>query len=282
MTVRLDGKVAVVTGATAGIGLGISTAFAERGAHVVGMARTPETGAKVEADLAGADGSFTFVRGDANVREDCENVVDRCVEQHGRLDILINNAGHGFPLKRIEDFQDEDWATVMSVDLRSTFQMCRRAIPIMQEQRAGVIINIASVVGSHAVERYGVYGAAKAAVSHLTRAIAIENLAYGIRANSIEMGAVATQHAADVLADMGRYVHQNPDWQPTPPVEGAEPTPLSKALLDAGSVGRAVAVLCSDDAREINGANIPMDGLFAAGFLTSTMLHLGAAELLPG
>jgi NAD(P)-dependent dehydrogenase (short-subunit alcohol dehydrogenase family) len=281
MTVRLDGKIALVTGATAGIGRGICVALAERGAHVIGMARSPEPGAAMEKELADSDGSFTFVGGDVNVRADCENAIDFTVAQHGRLDILINNAGHGFPLKRLENFEDDDWDTVMGVDLRSTFQMIRKALPTMQEQCDGVIINIASVVGTHAVERYGVYGAAKAAVSHLTRAIAIENLQYGIRANSIEMGAVATQHAADVLADMGRYVH-GPDWTPTPPSEDTAGTPLSKALLDPGSVGRAVAVLCSDDAREINGAAIPMDGCFAAGFFASTLLHLGAAELLPG
>lgn len=282
MTVRLDGKVALVTGATAGIGRGICVALAGRGAHVLGMARSPEPGALLEKELADTDGSFTFVRGDVNVRADCENAVDAAVAQHGRVDILVNNAGHGFPLKRVEDFEDGDWDTVMSVDLKSTFYMIRKTLPVMQRQRDGVIINIASIVGNQAVVRYGVYGAAKAAVSHLTRALAVENQEFGIRVNSIEMGAVATQHAADVLTDMGRYVHGDPSWTPTPPDPDAEPGGLARALLDPGSVGRSVAVLCSDDAREINGANIPMDGCFAAGFFASTLLHLGAAELLPG
>lgn len=278
MTVHLDGKVVVVTGATAGIGRGISTALVARGAKVVGMARGAEAGAAMEKEIAEQGGSFRFVRGDVTFRKDCEAVVDQAVALHGRLDVLINNAGHGFPLKRIEDMEDADWDSIFAIDLQSVFHTTRRALPVMQKQRDGLIINIASIVGSHAVTRYGLYGAAKAAVSHLTRATAIENREYGIRANSIEMGAVATGHAAAVLSDMGRFV-RGPDWQPSG--QGAD-SPMGKALLDPASVGRAIALLCSDDARDINGANIPIDGLFAAGFLTSTMLHLGAAELLPG
>lgn len=277
MTVRLDGKVALVTGATAGIGRGICLALVERGAKVVGMARREEAGRAMEQECKAKGGDFTFTRGDVTFRDQCEAAVDATVAKHGRIDILINNAGHGLPLKRIEDMEDADWKSIMAVDLESVFHTTRRALPVMQAQRGGVIINIASIVGSHAVARYGLYGAAKSAVTHLTRAIAIENLEYGIRANSIEMGAVATGHAAEVLGDMGRYV-RGPDWKPS---GASKEGGLSKALLNADSVGRTIAVLCSDDAKEINGAAIPIDGCFAAGFLTSTMLHLGAAELLP-
>lgn len=279
MTVRLDGKVALITGASAGIGRGIALAMAARGAKVLGVARREGPGLELERQIAAEGGSFTYVAGDVTSRADCERAVDTAVEQHGRLDILINNAGHGLPLKRLEAFEDEDWRAIMAVDLEGAFYTIRHALPIMQKQRDGVIINIASIVGSHAVERYGVYGAAKAATSQLTRAVAVENLQYGIRANTIEMGAVATDHVQDVFLDMGKYI-RGQDWEPAP-AGGNGDGIMAQGVMDPESVGRAVAVLCSDDAREITGASISIDRCFGAGILTSSLLYMGAAQLLP-
>src|SRR5262249_10124440 len=106
-----------------------------------------------------------------------------------------------------------------------------------------------------------------------------ENLQYGIRANTIEMGAVATDHVQDVFLDMGRYI-RGQDWTPDPSLGGGDGI-MTQGILDPASVGRAVAVLCSDDAREITGASINIDRCFGAGILTSSLLYMGAAQLLP-
>lgn len=270
--IRLDGKVILVTGASAGIGQGLARLLAGRGAHVVGTGRRLEPGRAMERELREQGLSFSFHCGDVSRREDCESAVAATLAAHGRLDVLINNAGMSLPNKRIEDIEDDDWQRIVSVTLEGVVKMTRAALPTLQAQRSGAIINVASLTAMHGIERMGAYAAAKGGVISFTRVLAIENLAYNIQANTVLMGAVATPQSQESLLDIGRSLH-GPDWVPSAELLAS----AGSMLMTPDDVAPAMALLCSDDAREINGSIIAVDRCWSAGLMTSTMLYRGAA-----
>jgi NAD(P)-dependent dehydrogenase (short-subunit alcohol dehydrogenase family) len=273
MPARLDGKIAVVTGATAGIGKAIVEAFCDRGATVVGMARRPEPGAALEAAQGGA---FVFVKGDASRTEDCERLVRTTVERYGRVDLLVNNAGYGLPLGRVESISDDDLDAIMGVTFKSCFAMSRAALPVMQRQRSGVIVNFASFAGVEALSHMGAYGAAKAAVIQLTKVIAVENRDNGIRANVLVVGSVGTEQSRDTGLEMARIM-RGPDFVPDPT---RPPGVFGGSRMEADAVARAIAMLCDDDAAEVTGAVVAIDRGFSAGWLASTALLLRSGQLI--
>ncbi|HEV7862284.1 MAG TPA: SDR family oxidoreductase [Acidimicrobiia bacterium] len=248
------------------------------GLAVVGMARRTDLGADVAKEIDAAGGEFHFVRGDVSRPGDCDAAVAETLDRYGRLDVLVNNAGRQLdPLRRVEEMSDAEWRSIMDVALDGVFYMSRAALPTMQAQQDGAIVTISSFAGVQVVARTGAYGAAKAAVIQLMRTIAVENAGTGVRANAVLVGAVPTEMANSALLDMGRYV-RGADWMPD---LDAGPGALGAGMMEPEGLGRAVAVLCSDDSREITGAAIAVDRGFTSGSLLSHLLYLGAAQLLP-
>lgn len=279
MTLGLDGKVALITGASAGIGSGVARVMAARGARIVCISRREEQARAIGEVIERDGGHFLYVQGDVARPDDCDAAVRAALERFGRLDILINNAANPMPPERMEAVTDEGWRAVMGPTLDGVMHMSRAALKPMREQNEGVIITVSSIAGEQALARNAAYGAAKAAVMQLMRVIAVENFGSGIRANSVIIGAAyPSDMAGPLMLDMGRSL-RGPEWLPDPGYDGGT---LGKAMADPESLGRAIALLCHDDAREINGATIAMDRGFSAGLLTSVALHLGAAQLLPG
>ena len=274
--VRLEGKVVLVTGASTGIGAGLVKALAERGALVVGVGRRLHPGRELQRELKGQGLEFTFISGDVTSSADCDAVVAAAIARHGHLDVLVNNAGMSLPNHRIEETSDEDWEAVVGVTLQGVAKMTRAVLPGMQARKRGSILNIASVTAVHGIERMGAYGAAKAGVLSLTRVTAIENLKHNITANAVVMGSVATPQSAQSLIDIGRSLH-GPDWMP----DAALIESVESMLMQPADVAPALALLCSDDAHEINGSIISIDRCHSAGLMTSTMLYMGAAGMLP-
>jgi len=189
---RLDGKVAVVTGASSGIGEGTARLFAEEGAAVVLTARR---GARLEAlahEIESAGGRALAVPGDVRELEDVKNVVARTVATFGKIDILVNNAGildKHMPTIRTSD---ELWNDVISTNLTGVFYYCREVLPHMVQAGAGSIVNVASIGGIYMSA--GVpYSAAKAGVNGLTRNIALQYAGTGIRCNSVNPGPTPTE-----------------------------------------------------------------------------------------
>jgi NAD(P)-dependent dehydrogenase (short-subunit alcohol dehydrogenase family) len=240
------------------------------------MARRPEPGRQLAAEIEADGGTFLFVAGDVSRTEDCEAAVAETRDRFGRIDVLINNAANALPFGRVEETTDEDWHAVVGPTLEGVLRMSRAVLPTMLDQDDGVLLSVASIAGVQALARNAAYGAAKAAVIQLMRVIAVENFGTGIRANTVIVGAAPTEMAAAGMIDMGRSL-RGPDWLPDPTAGGGA---LAAAMVDPEQLGRSIAVLCSDDAREINGATIAMDRGFSAGLLTSTALYLGAAQLL--
>ena len=194
---QLDGKVAAITGGTAGIGRAIAEGFLAEGAQVVVSGRNAERGEQVVSEL-GADRAF-FSQGDATTKEGVEQAVEAAVEHFGQIDIMVNNAGGAKRLAPLVDLYDEDWDLVMKWNLYSTFWGTRAALRHMLPRNYGRIINISSVEGKHGKPVLTAYVAAKHAINGLTKAVAKEVGTQGVTVNAICPGLVIT----DIIRDNG-------------------------------------------------------------------------------
>lgn len=195
---KLDGRVAAITGGTAGIGLGIARAFLDEGASVTLMARNATKGADALASL-GAGSRAKFIAGDAQLQADVEGFVDASIAAFGRVDILVNNAGGATDLQPIMLLSDEAFDGTMKWNLYSTFWATRRALHGMTERRWGRVINISSVEGKIGKIAFSAYTAAKHAINGLTKSVAREVGPLGVTVNAICPGLVIT----DIVKDNG-------------------------------------------------------------------------------
>jgi NAD(P)-dependent dehydrogenase (short-subunit alcohol dehydrogenase family) len=272
MSGRLAGRVAVITGATSGIGASTAELFVEEGATVVLVGRRADRGAALARSLGDA---ASFFRADVAVEDDVAACIRSTVERFGRLDCLVNNAGSPAP---VGDFASIDLArfdAALRVHLGGTLAGIKHAAPVMSEQGHGSIVNTASVNGSRAGLTGAAYSTAKAAVIHLTRCAAVELGQLGVRVNSVSPGPVMTgifgksmalgDDAADDDLERTRAVFGEivPRWQPLPRI--AEPADIAPVIL----------FLASDDARHVNGHDLIVDGGLAAGRPASIMRSEG-------
>lgn len=243
----LKGKVALVTGASQGLGQGMAVGLAEAGADIAGLDRTPdcnETCAQVEA-LGRRFINLECDLLDASV-SDLGAQVARVVAELGRLDILVNNAGIIRRAPAI-DYTEQDWDDVLHINLRAVFFLSQAAARAMREGGGGRIINIASMLSFQGGILVPSYTAAKSAVAGVTRALANEWASLGINVNAIAPGYMATANTAPLRADPAR----------------------SQSILDRIPAGRwgtpddlkgAVVFLASDAAAYVTGAILPVDG----------------------
>ncbi len=195
---QLEGRVAAVTGGTAGIGRAIAEAFLVEGASVAINGRSVEKGEKTLAALGAGDRAI-FRAGDVTHQADVEGFIDATVEHFGRIDILVNNAGGATDLQPTVLLSDEVWDTTMKWNVYSTFWATRRALKPMLEQKWGRIINISSVEGKHGKPVMTPYVAAKHAINGMTKSIAREVGTEGITVNAICPGLIIT----DIIRDNG-------------------------------------------------------------------------------
>ncbi|MBT3425806.1 MAG: SDR family oxidoreductase [Gammaproteobacteria bacterium] len=195
---KLDGKIAAVTGGSAGIGRAIAEAFLEEGASVAIMARNPTKAQKAVAEI-GAGDRLVFIQGDAMDQDSVENFVDKTAEHFGQLDILVNNAGGAGDLQPTVDLSDEAFDETMKWNVYSTFWGTRRALKLMIPNSFGRIINISSIEGKHGKPVLTAYTAAKHAVNGMTKATAREVGTQGITVNAICPGLIIT----DIVRDNG-------------------------------------------------------------------------------
>ena len=190
---RLEGRVAIVTGAAQGIGRGASMRLAAAGADVVGADVNPsvdQTWAELRRLYPKNRGFSTMV--DVASAEEVDALVADVVRRLGRLDVILNNAGANQPMVTVAETPDELFDLVIGVNVRGVFNGCRAAARVMQEQRSGSIINIGSSYGKQGFARFGVYCASKAAVIRLSECMALELAPYGVRVNSVCPGNTAT------------------------------------------------------------------------------------------
>jgi len=248
---RLDGKIAIVTGGAAGIGLAIADTFAAHGAHVY-LADINGEGAEAAATRLCADGfSATGMAVDVSKGQDVTALFQAVYTGHRKADIIVNNAG----LNVRADFRhlgDADWVKIREVNLDGVVRIARDGFELLKASGAGSLINVASIMGHRGLRQLAGYSATKGAVSALTRALAVEYAPFGIRVNALAPGFIET-----ALTD--RFI-RNPL--------------VAKALIDqtpmrrfgnGEDVANAALFLASDEAGFVTGAELAVDGGMSAG-----------------
>src|SRR5438876_6927311 len=188
---RLEGKTAVVTGGTSGIGRATAVLFAQEGANVALTGRSAERGDAIASEIGVDGGAALFVRGDVRSAGDCRRAVATTVEEFGGLDILVNNAGVYFPADTLA-CTEEEWDEQIDSSLKGTFLMSKFALPHMIERGAGSIVNMSSGWGLEGGAQAVAYCAAKGGVTVMTKAMAIDHGPQGIRVNAVCPGDTMT------------------------------------------------------------------------------------------
>ncbi len=256
---RLDGKVAVITGATSGIGLSTAEVFVAEGAKIVIAGRRVPEGERL-AEKLGAN--CIFRQTDVTVEAQMQALIGLAVEKFGRLDCLFNNAGGPAQTGGIEGLEVDRFDAGMATLVRSVMLGMKHAAPHMRRQGSGSIINNGSIAG-----RLGgystslVYGAAKAAVIHLTKCVAMELGEAGIRVNSISPGVIATGIFGKALGMSVETAEKTPGL-----IHGvyksAQPIPRAGLPID---IAHAALFLASDESSFINGHDLVVDGAITGG-----------------
>jgi NAD(P)-dependent dehydrogenase (short-subunit alcohol dehydrogenase family) len=205
---RYADKVAIITGGSRGIGKGCALEFVRAGAKIVICCNGEAEGASAAAELqrvaaAQGAGCASFVFCDVRSAEDIENLIEVTLSRHGRLDCLINNAGWHPPHRAIDEFTTEEFRDLLELNLVSVFNACKVALPPLRRAR-GNIINVSSLVAQMGQRHAVTYAATKGAVTALTKALAIDEAAHGVRVNSVSPGNIYTplwQEAIDAAPD---------------------------------------------------------------------------------
>jgi glucose 1-dehydrogenase len=244
---KLKDKVAIVTGATKGIGVAIAKEYAKEGAKVVGTGRTIELGAKVVEEIKADGGDAIFVKCDVSKKADIDNVIAQTLKQYGTVDIVVNNAGVNHSAD-IFDITEEDWDWVMSVDLKGAFFMSQAAAKVMVDQdKPGSIVNIGSVMAILALADQIPYCAAKGAVEQMTKAMGLSLIGKGIRVNCVSPGPVMTEL-------MERVVHNEEKHK-----QLMDRLPIGY-IASCEEIARVCVFMASDDASYFVGQSIYPDG----------------------
>ena len=242
---NLDGKVAIVTGASRGLGQGMAIALAEAGANVVGVGQSDMSATEAEIKKAGRE--FLGIKADLTSTDKVDEIVEKTVEKFGRVDILVNNAG---TIRRQDaiDYTEKDWDDILNLNLKTVFFLSQRvAKEFMKQKSGGKIISIASMLSFQGGIRVPAYTASKSAVAGITKALANEWAKFNINVNAIAPGYMATDNTKAIREDEKR----------------------EKEILDRIPAGRwgtpedlagAVVFLASKASDYVNGYTIAVDG----------------------
>lgn len=247
---RLEGKVALITGAGVGIGRATALLFAQEGASVVVVDRNEETARETAETIVREGGRAISVRADVSQTEDIQRMFAETIHAFGKLNIVFNNAGI-VKQGRVEDSTEQDWEEQIATTLTSVFLGCKYAIPLLREQGGGVILNMASVAGIMGVANRAIYSAAKGGVAALTRAIALDYAAEQIRAVFISPATIETPSLTE-------RINTSPD-----PVAARK---AFEARQPIGRLGRpedvayAALYAASDEASFLTGSSLVIDG----------------------
>lgn len=233
----LEGKTAIVTGGSRGIGKGIALALAEAGANVVISARSKEPLHEVAKEIEAAGGSVHAVEMDVSVEEETLRMVEETLSAFGQVDVLVNNAGVIDPNSEVWETTVEEWDRLIDINLRGPFLCTRAVLPHMMERRGGHIVNIASVFGRIATNKYGAYTTSKWGLMGYTVSLAKSLRPYGIRVNAI-----------------------SPDWVYTE-ITQSLPVIDTDSWSTVEEVAQAVIFLVTSSSQDMTGQSIDLFGM---------------------
>jgi len=257
----LDGKVAVITGASKGIGREMSQLFAREGAAVVCAARSGALVEETAALVTKAGGRAVAVTGDAAKEADVQRIVAAGVKAFGKIDTLVNNAGDGGPTKPVQEYTEEDWFYTINSCLTSSYMCIRFTVPELIKAGGGAIVNISSGAGRRGLPYRIGYCSAKAGQVGMTYGMALELAQYNITVNCVAPGAIEGDRIDSVIEGQAR-------------VRGITPEAMRRAMLErsplrrmatATDISSAAAVLCSPAARNISGQVLAVNAGEPAG-----------------
>ena len=239
-------KVAVVTGAASGIGRAVLERLAKEDVIGIILDIDDAGGRQAAGEIQRRGKQAAFMRVDVTQEDAVRTAFDRIISDHGRIDVLVNVAGGSMYRHRIEEFPLDHWQAVINVNLTSTFLCCRAVAGLMKSQRNGAIVNISSDIGFSGDANRSAYAAAKAGIVALTKTLALELAPFGVRANVVAPGRIATPRV--------RATYTDADWE-----AAAKRIPLGHAG-EPEDVAEAVAFLVNDAARHITGQTIHVNG----------------------
>jgi len=243
---KLQGKVAIVTGSSRGIGRGIADRLAAEGAKVVVNGRDRETIERVAESLRAEGAEALAVAADLGYREEVDRLFDEVLRKFGGVDVLVNNAGWASPVAHFLDLDEQHWDTVIRTNLKSVYLCSHRAANLMVDQgRAGSIISISSFAAARSHRAMAAYDASKGGIEALSRAMAVDLAPFGIRSNVVGPGAIHTEEF-EPQGEEGR-------------VERGRAVPLGRVGNPADIAG-AIVFLASGDASYVTGQVIYVDG----------------------
>lgn len=251
---RLAGKIAIITGAGSGIGHEAAKLFASEGATVTVADRNLSAAESVAAEIVAKGGKAAAHKVDVSKEDEVEAMIDKAVADHGRLDILVNNAGFGFAGTVVET-SEADWDALMAVNVKGVFFGCKYAIPVMERQGGGAIVNTASTVATIGITDRAAYVASKGAVAALTRAMALDHVAAKIRVNCVAPGTIESPYFAEILA-------KSPDAAELR--RGLEQRQPMERLGQPIEIARAMLFLASDESSFCTGTMLTADGGWTA------------------
>lgn len=252
---KLEGKVALITGGNSGIGQATAALLAREGAAVVVTGRNQARGEQVAQAITDAGGTAIFLRADVRVADECRRVVEQTLERFGRIDVLFNNAGVYHP-RTVPECTEEEWDETIDSSLKGAFLMSKYALPSMIERGSGSIIHTSSGWGIQGGDHAAAYCAAKGGLVVMAKAMAIDHGPDGIRVNCVCPGDVDTPMLPD---DAGKRGMAWDDY-----VAGASDRPLGR-IGTAEEIARAVLFLASDDSSFVTGEALVVDGGGVAG-----------------
>jgi len=252
---KLEDRVAIVTGASKGIGAGIAREFSREGAKVVVVSRGAAEGLAMAEELGSKEGRAVYVQTDVTKSEDIRALISRTAETFGRLDILVNNAGYHLS-KNVEETTEEEWEFIQQTNLRSTFLCSKYAIPHLRQTR-GNIINISSMVGLVGQPNAGAYSATKGGQIAMSKGMAIDFAPDGIRVNVICPGWIQTPLVEDWFSQQQDAVAARQY------IFGRHPLGRIGTIEECG---KAAVYLASDDAAFVTGITLNIDGGITLGY----------------
>jgi NAD(P)-dependent dehydrogenase (short-subunit alcohol dehydrogenase family) len=241
----LEGKVALVTGAGAGIGKGIALGYAAHGARVAIAEIQPELAEATAAEIAAGGGEALAVPTDVRDGEQVKRVVAACREGFGGIDVLVNNVGGTFQRPFVE-IEEKGWDAMIRINLKSVFHCTRAVVPLMEERGGGAIVNIVSIEGVRAAPLYAPYAACKAGVINFTQSMALELAARNIRVNALAPDICLTEGILKLMSGAGLERHRYM-------------VPLGRAGQPADIAGPAI-FLASELAGYVTGVTLHVDG----------------------
>jgi 3-hydroxybutyrate dehydrogenase len=255
----LDDRVALVTGATDGLGLAVAAKLAAAGSNIVlnGL----EDGTSAATDIAARFGvTAVFLRADLSQEAEIEMMMKDIVGRFGHLDIVVNNAVVR-SFAPVEEFALADWNRALAVNLSAPFHIIRRALPGMKQRGFGRIINMSSIYATRAIENRVDYVTTKAGILGLTRAVSLETIKTGVTCNAVSPGTLPTPAIARRISDLAEQEGLSPEQAERKYLSQRQP---SGRFVDLGAVGDLIVFLCGPSGSDISGAVLPIDGGWTA------------------